>query len=106
MLTDQPACMITAVASIITAMKNNTDYEKRLKVIEDRNTRVELDKNWETSWTRKISIIVLTYLVVLCYLFVIGNDNPWINAIVPPTGFLLSTLAMSWLRKIWQTKTS
>jgi hypothetical protein len=76
--------------------------EKRIEVIEERNERVTLDKQWETSWTRKISIAVLTYFVVLAYLFVIGNDRPWINAIVPPTGFLLSTLAVGWIRKVWQ----
>lgn len=81
-----------------------TSIEKRIEAIEKRNQKVTLDKAWETSWTRKLSIAVLTYLVVLAYLFVIGNDNPWINAIVPPVGFLLSTLAMSWIRTAWQRK--
>lgn len=79
-----------------------TNLEKRVKAIEDRNNRVALDKKWETSWTRKVSIAALTYIVVLVYLFVIGNDNPWINAIVPPTGYLLSTLAMRGIRNVWQ----
>jgi hypothetical protein len=30
--------------------------EERLEKIEKRNSRVELDKAWETSWTRKLSI--------------------------------------------------
>ena len=81
---------------------DNVDITKRLEAIEHRNASVTLDKTWETSWTRKIGIAVLTYLVVLVYLYVIGNDNPWINAFVPPTGFILSTLAMKWLRQIWQ----
>lgn len=76
--------------------------EKRVAEIEKRNKRVALDKSWETSWTRRISIAVLTYCVVLVYLYVIGNDSPWINAIVPPVGFLLSTLAVGWIRRIWQ----
>ena len=81
---------------------SSTNLEKRVEAIEDRNKRVALDKTWETSWTRKISIAALTYVVVLVYLFVIGNDNPWINAIVPPTGYLLSTLAMKGIRNVWQ----
>lgn len=76
--------------------------EKRIVAIEKRNEKVSLDKSWETSWTRRISIAILTYLVVLVYLFVIGNSNPWINAIVPPVGFLLSTLAMKEIRTLWQ----
>ena len=29
------------------------DLEKEIKKIQERNKRVELDKAWETSWTRK-----------------------------------------------------
>jgi hypothetical protein len=76
--------------------------EERIAAIEKRNLSVTLDKQWETSWTRKIAIMALTYMVVIVYLFIIGNDNPWINAIVPPVGFFLSTLAISRLRTMWQ----
>lgn len=76
--------------------------DERLDQIEARNSRVEQDKKWETSWTRRISIAVLTYLVVLGYLFMIGNENPFLNATVPPIGFLLSTLVMKKIRNIWE----
>ena len=36
------------------------DLEKRIIEIEKRNKRVELDKSWETSLTRRLCIIVLT----------------------------------------------
>ena len=84
-------------------MTNTDDLLKRIETIEARNDSVTLDKKWETSWTRKLGIIVFTYLVVFAYLFVIGNENPWINAIVPPIGFLLSTLALGRLRRYWQS---
>ena len=80
------------------------DFESRLAAIELRNKRVERDKQWETSWARRISIAVLTYLVVLIYLVAIGNDNPFVNAFVPPAGFILSTLVMKQARDIWQQK--
>ena len=75
--------------------------EKRIEQIELRNKRVEADKAWETSWTRKISIAVLTYLVVAAYLHFVIHINPWLNALVPVAGFLISTLTMSYLKKIW-----
>lgn len=75
--------------------------EKRLEQIEQRNRRVEADKAWETSWTRKISIAVLTYLVVVAYLHFVIHINPWLNALVPVVGFLLSTLTISYLKKLW-----
>jgi hypothetical protein len=85
-------------------MKTTETIEARVVAIESRNNRVELDKAWEGSWTRKVAIMVLTYFVVVVYLFVIDNENPWINAIVPPVGFFLSTLAITRLRQIWQSK--
>lgn len=36
------------------------NIEERIKKIEDRNKRVELDKKWETSWTRRICIMIIT----------------------------------------------
>jgi len=76
--------------------------EKRLSAIEHRNVSVTIDKTWETSWTRRLAIAVLTYIVVCSYLFMIDNENPMINGLVPALGFLLSTLALNWLRIIWQ----
>lgn len=78
--------------------------EERVAAIEERNNRVEADKGWETSFVRRAGIALVTYLVIGCTLIAIGNDNPWINAIVPVLGFLLSTLAMQFLRKLWQKK--
>lgn len=75
--------------------------EERIAVIEARNNKVETDKAWETSWTRRISIMVLTYLVVVAYLQFVVHIDPWINAIVPVLGFFLSTLTVRIIRKLW-----
>jgi Flp pilus assembly protein TadB len=75
--------------------------EERLKSLEARNKRVEAEKSWEVSWTRRIAIAVLTYLVVVAYLFFIVRIDPWLNAIVPVMGFLLSTLTISYLKSRW-----
>jgi len=76
--------------------------EKRLEAIEKRNLRVEQDKAWETSWTRRISITVSTYIIVVMYLLVVGNDRPFINALVPAVGYFLSTLVLKSVRNFWQ----
>lgn len=76
--------------------------EERVEKIEARNSKVELDKAWEGSWTRKALIAIFTYLAIALYLkFVIGLDNPWINAIVPAVGFLLSTLTLPYFKVFW-----
>jgi len=75
--------------------------EERVAKIEARNRRVETDKAWEESWTRKSLVALFTYLAIALYMkFVLGID-PWINAIVPTIGFLLSTLTLSYFKKFW-----
>lgn len=78
--------------------------EQRIDQIEARNSRVELDKAWETSLTRKISIALFTYLSVSMYFVAIKVNRPFINAVVPTCGFLLSTLSLPFIRKIWESK--
>ena len=40
---------------------NLKELEQEINGIRQRNKRVELDKKWETSVTRKICICILTY---------------------------------------------
>lgn len=83
---------------------NDVDLIKRIEQLESRNRRVENDKAWETSWARRISIMVLTYIVVVMYLTFVVHIDPWINALVPVIGFFLSTLTISLLKKAWINK--
>ena len=79
------------------------ELEERIVKIEQRNKKVEMDKAWETSWTRRICICVLTYLIVLLYSYVISkNNNIILSSLVPVIGFTLSTLSLGYIRKIWQ----
>ena len=81
----------------------NKELEKEIIQIKERNKRVELDKKWETSWTRKICIMILTYIVVIIYSYVIRNiDNILLSSLVPVIGFTLSTLSLKIVRKIWE----
>ena len=79
--------------------------ENEIKRIKERNARVELDKEWETSWTRKLCICVLTYVVVVFYSFVIqAGSNIFLSSLVPVIGFTLSTLSLGFVRKIWENR--
>ena len=81
------------------------DLEKEIKKIQERNNRVELDKAWETSWTRRIGIMILTYIVGIIYSYVIKEfDNIFLSSLVPVIGFTLSTLSLKLVRKIWENK--
>ncbi len=83
-------------------MASLEDLLKRFEKIEARNEKVEVDKAWETSWTRKGLLILFTYLAVSLYMNVIGVSSPWINAVIPSLGFLLSTLTLPLFKNIWK----
>lgn len=78
------------------------NLEQRILTIEERNKRVELDKKWETSIIRKIIICILTYIIVLIYNCLISkSNNIFLNSLVPVIGFILSTLSVKLIKKIW-----
>ena len=83
-------------------MTSIQDLEKEILLIKTRNKKVEIDKAWETSWTRKFLLMTFTYLGIGFYLRAINIDKPWLNAIVPSIGFLLSTLTLPYFKKIWE----
>ena len=81
------------------------NLEEEINKIKERNKRVELDKKWETSATRKTCIAILTYIVVLIYSYSISRiSNIYLSSIVPVIGFGLSTLSLKEIRKIWEKK--
>ena len=80
-----------------------SELEQEIKNIKERNKKVELDKKWETSWTRKICICLLTYIVVIIYSYLVRNyDNIFLSSLVPVIGFTLSTLSLKFVRNIWE----
>ncbi len=79
---------------------------QRLEAIEQRNKKVELDKARETSRQRKIIISILTYIVIVIFFYFAWLTNPFINAIVPTIWFLLSTISLTFFKKIWIKKIS
>jgi len=82
---------------------NLAELDKRVSAIELRNQKVEVDKAWETSFTRKLLLILFTYVSIGLYMWVIKINQPWINAVIPTLGFLLSTLTLPYFKNLWPT---
>lgn len=78
--------------------------DEALKLIQDRNARVEFDKAWETSKTRRATIAGITYIVAGLYMSALGANAPWLNAFIPVGGYLLSTLSLPKIKEIWLKK--
>lgn len=82
-------------------MINPKQIETELNKIKERNKHVELDKAWETSYTRRLLLMLFTYLAMGLYLWAIKIPRPWLNAIVPAIAFMLSTLTLPFFKKMW-----
>ena len=81
---------------------DNNELKNEIEKIKERNEKVELNKAWETSWTRRICIMIITYIVVIIYSYVISKyTNIFLSSLVPVIGFTLSTLSLKLVRKIW-----
>ncbi|OGH94393.1 MAG: hypothetical protein A2538_01160 [Candidatus Magasanikbacteria bacterium RIFOXYD2_FULL_41_14] len=78
--------------------------ESEINEIKTRNQRVETDKAWETSIARKLVVAILTYLVIVIFFYSADLPRPWLNAIVPTSGFLLSTLTLPIFKNWWIKK--
>ena len=69
--------------------------------IKERNLRVEADKAWETSITRRGLITVLTYVVIVLFLIYANVQDPYLVALIPALGYLLSTLTIPFVKNWW-----
>lgn len=77
------------------------DFQKEIEKLKDRNREVEVNKAWETSITRRGILSLLTYVAIGAYLQAIQIPAPWQSAIVPAVAFMLSTLTLPSIKKIW-----
>ena len=75
--------------------------KEEIKKIQEKNNSVEIDKAWEKSITRRSIIAVMTYIIIVIFLWVINAPNPILNAIIPAAGFIISTLTLPLFKKIW-----
>ena len=77
------------------------DVKKELQKIIERNKKVEADKAWETSFTRKSIIALMTYLLIVLFLWIVKVPSPWLSALVPAIAFILSTLTLPFFKRWW-----
>ena len=75
--------------------------EERIKNIEERNLRVDEDKRWEVSFARRGFIALVTYLTTAIVFTLLKADLPFLQALIPTLGYLLSCLSLPFVRKAW-----
>ncbi len=77
------------------------EFEERIQKIEQRNVKVQQDKAWEISFTRKALIALITYLIASWFMYLIKVEDYWSNALIPTIGYLLSTLSIPIVKQYW-----
>lgn len=75
-----------------------------IEQIKARNKRVEADKAWELSHTRSGFIAASTYLLILVFMLLIGDNHPFLNAFIASLGYLISTASYGILKNWWLKK--
>jgi hypothetical protein len=93
-----------AVGSSPTAPTSMEDQTQQLQAILERNKRVELEKAWETSSTRRAFIAVCTYIATAFLFWINDLPIPLLQALIPSAAYLLSTLSLPWLKRTWAKK--
>ena len=74
---------------------------QELAEIKARNLRVEREKAWETSWSRRLVITAATWVGAWLWLLDLGAQNAARQALVPCGAYALSTLSLPVLRRWW-----
>jgi hypothetical protein len=78
--------------------------DAEIAAIKARNARVEADKAWEGSKSRICAVALVTYLMMVLLMSVLRVDGPFVSALVPTAGFLLSTVSLKAVKRLWITK--
>jgi len=82
------------------------ELEKEIKIIKERNNRVEAEKAWETSLFRILLISSLTYIAASIIFYLIGVKDYLLNALIPAVAYFLSTQSLPFVKKWWIRKYS
>lgn len=82
-------------------MEQELNITEEIQKIHERNARVTVDKAWETSFTRRGSIAILTYITVVIVLSISEAQHPFVAGIFPPIGYILSTLSLPFIKSFW-----
>ncbi len=75
--------------------------QEDLSQVLERNKKVELDKAWETSFTRRGLIAGITYFIAVVFMSQVGIPDAFLNALVPTGGYIMSTFSLPAIKRWW-----
>jgi putative acetyltransferase len=72
-----------------------------IKNLQERNKMIEAEKAWETSWTRRAIIAIVTYIIVAFWLAIIGVSHNLIHALVAVASYLVGMAMLPMIKEHW-----
>jgi hypothetical protein len=77
------------------------EMRRQVAEIQARNERVEREKAWETSWTRRLVIAGATWVAAWLWLRGLAVEHAARQALVPTLAYVVSTFSLPFLRRWW-----
>jgi hypothetical protein len=77
------------------------ELRRQLLEIQARNDRVEREKAWETSFTRRLVIAGATWMAAWLWLRGMPVEHAARQALVPTLAYFVSTFSLPFLRRWW-----
>jgi putative acetyltransferase len=69
--------------------------------LKEHNKKVEADKAWEISWTRRAIVGGTTYIIVAAWLAMLGVNHHLLHAFVPVLAYILTIVMLPMLKNYW-----
>jgi hypothetical protein len=88
----------TSTSSILQRLAH---IEKEIDALQQRNFEKDRGKDFETSYTRVFFLMFVTYWTLFAYMYIIGTNQPFLDAIVPTLGFNISTWSLPLVKEWW-----
>lgn len=86
---------------LLTLTKSVAAIQDEVDHINRRNIEKDRGKEFETSYTRVIFLMTITYSTLFGYMSIIKTNNPALDAIVPTVGFNISTWSLPYIKEWW-----
>lgn len=80
-----------------------TPLEDRVRLLEKRSRKSDLNKTWEISLTRRLTISLVLYVTAAMIFAMLLLPNWYACAVLPVSGYWLGSLSLWLMRDLWET---
>ena len=78
------------------------NLSERINNLEQHSLYKAKEKAWEESYLRTLALAIVTYGTTLGIFYLIKAESPYLAAIIPTTGYLLSRPSIWGIKQLWE----